>query len=233
MKTILGQDLVLVLTDKGLVASYDDVNMLFWDQKCPKTILAELSKKFRAQQIHVLDQRVVPFEDVDFEIEQYLSKLPGVEVSYVLDHVNPREKSGKFRFKTNGPNANWKSVLVSVSNLLIHKIKQRDMTGLVPGDHFIGTTFTSTLHDTSFSVNPFKLVEFIPGRDSDIPHNYRLELVYETLAQRFERVYPSGKKEVFYKFQKLDPSNYRRYECHVVNKRLKDCRDSLVIVPAK
>jgi len=63
------------------------------------------------------------------------------------------------------------------------------------GDTLVGTKFQSTNLSKHYHDNPFKLVKYIPLKDSDIPMNYHLGLVNQKkgIKEEFEDFF--GQKE--------------------------------------
>jgi len=229
MKTILNKDIVVILTNKGYVAIIDGTSLLFWKQTSPDLILSEITKKFPRYSIHLLNNKVVDFGEEDFVAELFLSGLPPVEVHFILDNVKPNLRIGNLRYRTNRPNSDWISINVSISRLLMYRIRNKIYSGLPMGSSFVGTEFKSSLQSKKYGENPYRLVEFIPGEQTDIPHNFRLELVFETFAEKVERRDKNNNIVIHYVPRILKPEDYCRYESHTVEKRLSECREGLVI----
>lgn len=96
----------------------------------------------------------------------------------ILESVNLENYTGVFKFKQATPkNAPWTKVNVALSGLLKSMIEREDHKGLNLGDTFVGTEFRCPMNSPNYSDNPFKLIRFEPIKNSDIPVNYRLELV--------------------------------------------------------
>ncbi len=90
---------------------------------------------------------------------------------------------------------------------------------------FIGNPFKSTLTSDKYYENPFRLIEFVPDEESDIPRNYRLELVFEMLSEKIERLNAFHKPVVVgYKNRVLEPSKYIRFIQVTVTKKQSECK---------
>lgn len=132
---------------------------------------------------------------------------------YLLESVNVENRTGVLKIKPAEPaNAKWLTILVSLSGLLTHRIKEEMYDGLSKPDTFIGTKFTSTVNSREFNENPFKLVKFIPKGKSDIPENYSLSLVIERFSPKEELKDALGRKSMeIVKWRKTLPKYFMRY----------------------
>ncbi|MDC7995508.1 hypothetical protein [Altibacter sp. HG106] len=227
MRTILNEDIVIVLTDRGYVASIEEVNLLFWNLPSIDILLDEVKKKFPLKHIHILIDDKIFFEKVDQVVEEYLSSIHLTTISYCLLNVNTKTRTGVLQVKKDIPNTMSVELNVSISPLLAYKIKTKDKKELNPNDNYLGTIFTSSLNSPDPKENPFRLVEFVPDSNSNIPRNFRLELVYETSS---EKVDDNGKQK--FKFRKRSTDYFKRFEFFSVSKKMENCRSSIKIVPA-
>jgi len=113
---------------------------------------------------------------------------------FLLESVDLENKAGILLTKPELPkNGKWTKYHVSLSNLLVDIIS-RQQQGLKPkgkrlmlGDTYVGTKFISNNTSRNYEENPFKLVEYVPGEGSDIPHNFKLRTVHEN-GSRFKIV---------------------------------------------
>ncbi len=110
------------------------------------------------------------------------------KIIYLLESVDIEKQLGVLLLKEDIPYKRWKKIKVSLSPLLSHRIKNKKYDGLKKGDKLVGTPFKCYLHSSNFYECPFTLVEFVQGKTSDIPHNFRLQLVFEGPPQKVERL---------------------------------------------
>lgn len=96
---------------------------------------------------------------------------------------------------------------------------------LNPGDTLIKTTFESDIDSPIFAENPFKIVEFIPEAGCDVPHNYRLEFVFEKLSIAHELTDMYNQKYLRFKSRAFSSDQFNRYHMVKTAKRLKDCQN--------
>ena len=126
--------------------------------------------------------------------------------TYLLESIDLDKKSGVLKIKNETPkNAPWTTFNVSLSGLLISRIKSSNYRGLFLGDTYVGTKFTSELCSRDFSENPFCLVEHLPQEGCDIPHNYRLNIVDQagTFTEQLTDVFgDKAERWGFYKAKK-------------------------------
>jgi len=156
------------------------------------------------------------------------------QIIYLLASVDFESKTGMLKIKESKRYSHWVKLKVSVSPLLLYRIKNKDHKGLRRNEAFVGTEFKSKLNSTKYFENPFRLVEFIPEGDSDIPLNYRLELVFEMFAERIERL-NAFHKPVFvgYRNRMLKPSQYIRFIQVPVTKKRSECKRKLLFINSK
>ncbi|WP_242084198.1 hypothetical protein [Aestuariivivens sediminis] len=151
------------------------------------------------------------------------------QVIYLLESVDLASKSGILKIKEDRKYAHWIKLKVSLSPLLLYRIKNKYHKGLSRNKAFIGTEYKSALNSTKYSENPFRLVEFVPDEYSDIPLNYRLELVFEMFSERIERLNAFHKPElVGYRNRFLKPSQYIRFIQLTVTKKKSECKRKLL-----
>jgi len=149
-------------------------------------------------------------------------------IIYFLESVDYESKTGVLKLKEEKRYSHWKKLKVSISPLLLYRIKNRKHKGLFLGDKFIGNPFKSNLNSDKYYENPFRLIEFVPDEHSDIPRNYRLELVFEMFSEKIERLNAFHKPVVVgYKSRVLKPSQYIRFKQLVVTKKLLECKRKL------
>lgn len=150
------------------------------------------------------------------------------QVIYLLESVDFESKTGILKLKEDRKYAHWVKIKVSISPLLIYRIKNNEYRGLMLGDRFIGKEYSSSLNSNKYYENPFRLVEFVPDNKSDIPHNYRLELVFEMFSEKIERLNAFHKSVVVgYKNRMLQPSQYIRFIHKTVTKKRSECKMKL------
>ena len=153
---------------------------------------------------------------------------------YCLESVDLKKEIGVLKFKPSEPkNAKWTKVDVSLSYELKKWLKNEWNRGLKAGDSLVGTNFTSTVNSREFSENPFRLVKFIPVKNSDIPTNYKLEMVFEKMSLLDEVSDALNRKYGVWKKQSYRPNQYMRYMEVEVDKLLKDCVKLKTIVLGK
>lgn len=156
-----------------------------------------------------------------------------MKIIYQLVSVDLATKSGVLMTKPELPkNGPWKETKVSISNLLAHRIEKNKVRGLRIGDSFLGTKFSSEVNSPEFSENPFKLVEFVPTEDSDVPHNFQLRLVTEKRGIEVEIIDFYQNKSKRWQNRSERAKNYMRYELVSVTKKLKDVGKNVNIIPA-
>lgn len=145
------------------------------------------------------------------------------KIIYQLESVDLKTKSGVLMTKPELPkNAAWKRTVVSLSNLLSHRIEKNKVRGLRIGDTFVGTKFSSTVDSQEFSENPFTLVEFVPTEGSDVPHNFQLRLVTEKRGIQVEVVDFYQNSSLKWQNRSRRAKEFMRYELVTVNKMMKD-----------
>lgn len=150
------------------------------------------------------------------------------KVIYLLESVDMVNKSGVLKLKEDIKYAHWIKLKVSISPLLLYRIRNKKHRGLRGNKAFIGSEFKSALNSTKYYENPFRLIEFVPEGESDIPRNYRLELVFEMFSEKIERLNAFHKPVVVgYKNRVLKPSQYIRFIQVSVKKRLSECKRKL------
>ena len=136
-------------------------------------------------------------------------------VIYLLESVDLINYRGVLKTKPELPkNAPWTTINVSISGLLKSRIEKSDMRDLMVGDSYVGTKFCCQTDSKSFADNPFKLVEFIPKGDSDIPRNYRLELVNQRrgVLEEFSDMFNNKFEQWHNKKMMVSSKYFRRYE---------------------
>lgn len=106
------------------------------------------------------------------------------QILYLLESVDYESKTGVLKIKEDRRYSHWVKLKVSISPLLLYRIRNKKHKGLRQNKGFIGTEFKSTLKSLKYNENPFRLVEFTPKGDSDIPLNHRLELVFEMSSEK-------------------------------------------------
>jgi len=156
-----------------------------------------------------------------------------VEMTCELVSVDLENYRGVFKFKKAHPkNAPWNTVNVSLSGLLRKLIEKEDHRGLMVGDTFVGTQFTCATNSPNYSDNPFKLIKFEPVKGSDIPVNYRLELVNQrrdNVMSVLEDIFDE-KYEVWYnKKRKFRDTKFMRSLKVKTEGRLKDFKYPVVL----
>jgi len=150
------------------------------------------------------------------------------QIIYYLESVDYESKTGVLKLKEDRRYSHWIKLKVSISPLLLYRIKNTKYKGLFLGDKFIGNPFKSTLASDKYYENPFRLIEFVPEGESDIPRNYRLELVFEMFSEKIERLNAFHKPVVVgYKNRVLKPSKYIRFIQVNVKKKLSECKRKL------
>ena len=148
-----------------------------------------------------------------------------IQVIYLLESVDFENKTGILKIKEDRKYAHWVKLKVSISPLLLYRIRNKKYKGLMLGNQFMNTEYKSTLNSTKFYENPFRLVEFLPDEKSDIPHNFRLELVFEMFSEKIERLNAFHKSVVVgYRNKTLKPSQYIRFKQMIVSKKLSECK---------
>ena len=153
-------------------------------------------------------------------------------IIYMLESVDLNNKSGVLMTKPEFPkNAPWHTMRVSLSRLLAHRIEHNKTRGLMLGQSFVGTRFCSTVNSKQFEDNPFTLVEFAPGKDSDVPHNFQLRLVTEKRGIQIEVLDLYKNKAIGWQNRSRRPSEFLRYELIEVMKKLKDCGELNIVRP--
>lgn len=108
-------------------------------------------------------------------------------------------------------NGQWKRINVSISPYLASIMKkQNNHRRMMIGDTWF-SKFLSTANSKQFHENPYKLVKYVPGEGSDIPVNYRLELVNEKrgVQREFEDLFENKFTE--WQNRKVKVSKWRRY----------------------
>ncbi|GAA3553687.1 hypothetical protein [Snuella lapsa] len=147
------------------------------------------------------------------------------QVIYLLESVDLVRKTGVLKIKEDRKYAHWIKLKVSISPLLIYRIRKKNYRGLGQNKAFIGCEYKSSLNSIKYYENPFRLVEFAPDEHSDIPLNYRLELVFEMLSEKIERLNAFHKPVVVgYKNRFLKPSQYIRFIQILVTKKQSECK---------
>ena len=123
------------------------------------------------------------------------------------------KRTGVLRVKPETPkNAPWERIDVSLSGLLVYRIEHERYDGLSRPQTFVGTKFCSTVNSPEFAENPFRLVKFVPKGNSDIPPNYRVELVIERFTPKESLSDVFGRKvEVIRRFRRTIPRYFTRY----------------------
>ncbi|MFH4963679.1 hypothetical protein V8G69_01630 [Gaetbulibacter sp. M235] len=150
------------------------------------------------------------------------------QVIYLLETVDFNKQTAILKLKEDRKHAHWVKLKVSLSPLLLYRIKNKKHKGLRGNRTFIGSEFKSTLNSPKYFENPFRLVEFTPNEHSDIPLNYRLELVFEMLPERIERINAFHKPVlVGYRNRFLKPSQYVRFVQMIVTKKQSECKREL------
>ncbi|WP_147297739.1 hypothetical protein [Seonamhaeicola aphaedonensis] len=150
------------------------------------------------------------------------------QVLYLLESVDLVKKTGVLKIKEDRKYAHWIRLKVSISPLLLYRIRKKSYKGLGRNKTFIGTEFKSTLNSPKYSKNPFRLVEFVPDEHSDIPLNYRLELVFEMFSERIEKLNAFHKPVLIgYRNRVLEPSKYIRFIQITVTKKKSECKRKL------
>lgn len=149
---------------------------------------------------------------------------------YLLESANPEKREAIFKFKKDAPGARWKTINVSISPLLANRIANNSNRGLIAGDTLVGTEFKSELTSAKYEECPLKLVRFVPTNGSDVPVNYRVELVFEMRSIKSEISDIFQRKVDIWKSRRFRPSQYRRYVSVEVSKKLAECGLGLHIV---
>ena len=152
------------------------------------------------------------------------------QIIYLLESIDFVSKTGFLKLKEDIKYSHWIKLKVSLSPLLLYKIKNRNYRGLRENKTFIGTQFKSALNSTKYYENPFRLIEFVPNEYSDIPVNYRLELVFEMQSEKVQKLNAFHKKVIVgYKNKFLKPNQYIRFVQLTVTKKQSECKRKLVI----
>jgi len=150
------------------------------------------------------------------------------QVIYLLELVDLATGTGILKIKEDRKYAHWIKLKISISPLLLYRIRNKKYRGLRGNKTFIGSEFKSALNSTKYYENPFRLIEFVPEGESDIPRNYRLELVFEMFSEKIERLNAFHKSVVVgYKNRVLKPSQYIRFIQVNVKKKLSECKRKL------
>ena len=157
-----------------------------------------------------------------------------VKTVYLLESVDTEKRVGLLKIKPSIPkNAKWTSIPVSISGLLAYRIAHEKYDGLNRGDMYVGTKFESTINSKEFAENPFKLTKFIPVKRSDIPENYKLELVTERFSPTKEVIDALGNKmKIIQKFRRTLPKYFLRFEVVETEALMKDFA-GVIVVPKK
>jgi len=146
-------------------------------------------------------------------------------VIYLLESVDTENYTGVLKFKPEFPkNSKWTTINVKLSGLLNAFIIKNEVRGLMLGDTLVGTKFMCESTDKDYHANPFKLVEFVPTKDSTIPHNYRLELVNQTrgVKEEFTDIFQNKFEEWHNKKRMFTSKYFRRYERIETDGKLED-----------
>lgn len=153
-------------------------------------------------------------------------------VIYLLESVDLLNYKGVLKTKPELPkNAPWTTINVSISGLLKSKIERNDYRDLMVGDTFVGTKFICESNNKNYCDNPFKLVEFIPIKDSDIPRNYRLELVNQTrgVLEEFCDMFDNKFEQWHNKKMIVSSKYFRRYERMETDAKLAELKFDVVL----
>lgn len=119
-------------------------------------------------------------------------------LSYDLDNY-----TGKFRFRSIAPTkTKWNTVNLKLSGLLRSWIANGRLNENLPIGYDVKSLFESDLEGGEFAENPFKLIVRHPTGKSDIPLNYKLELVNQINA----------KEEDTFTFEDVFGDKYKRYK---------------------
>lgn len=157
--------------------------------------------------------------------------MKSTKVIYLLESVNTEDYTGVLKTKPEYPkNGPWHTINVKLSGLLNALVKDDDVKGLMIGDKLVGTKFCSDVNSSSYAENPFKLVEFIPTKKSDVPRNFMLKLVNQTKGTREEIIdLYANKFEIWHNKKRIFQSKYfKRYEQVLSDALMKDMEYKII-----
>jgi hypothetical protein len=150
---------------------------------------------------------------------------------YLLESVDLERQSGVLKMRPSQPkNAPWITLNVSLSPLLKWKIENDDRKGLKRTDDWVGTRFESTNTSPEYWENPFSLIKFQPKGKSDIPVNYRLDLVDIAKGFKQEVADAFGNKEERFVNRYISPKKYLRFREIPTEDMMKDLDPKVVLV---
>ena len=79
-----------------------------------------------------------------------------MKIIYFLESVDYESKTGVLKLKEDKRYSHWVKLKVSISPLLLYRIKYARHKGLFLGDKFIGNPFKSSLTSDKYYENPFR-----------------------------------------------------------------------------
>lgn len=114
-------------------------------------------------------------------------------------------------------------VVVSISPLLAFRIQNRTKKEKLPINvDYVGHEFVTALTSPKYADSPFRLVEFRPTEESDVPVNFRLECVDEQSKAIFNEDLGIV---IGYKNFRRSAANYIRYEVMKFSKKFEELEE--------